>query len=139
MSIYGVVTATDGATRICVLEIAHPPPSLAQLLPASGWRPFQCDPGVTQAAHNTPVAGLTMMLGGCMEISVTAGDLSRVALVAGDVLILLDTHGSGHATAITGTDALRTIGVAFAPKDWPSIRDAFTGWPNQLVPPGQSP
>ena len=35
----------------------------------------------------------------------------------------------------TGDEPLRVAGVSFAAGDWPRVRDAFTGWPANLVPP----
>jgi hypothetical protein len=78
---------------------------------------------------------MNVMLGGCMEIGVGGGALRRIALRPGDMLLVLDTQGAGHSTDITGPDWLRTAGVSFAASDWPAIRNAFAGWPADLLPP----
>jgi hypothetical protein len=135
MSIFGLYSGNDGQSHLVELQIVGSGPPLKEPLPCQGWRPFQCDPGVTQASHPTPVAGMTVMLSGCMEISVGGGALRHVALRPGDMLMVLDTRGAGHATAITGPDKLRVAGVTFAPADWPVIRAHFSGWPDNLLDP----
>ena len=135
MSIYGLYSGTDGQSHLVELQIAGSGPPLLSPLPCTGWRPFQCDPGLQQLHHPTPVAGATVILGGCMEISVGGGSRQHVALRTGDMLLVLDTQGVGHATAITGKNRLMTTGVSFATHDWPVIQAAFTGWPDNLLPP----
>ena len=135
VSIYGLYSGNDGQSHLVALQIVGQGPPLQSPLPCLGWRPFQCAPGHRQGRHPTPVAGVTFMLGGCMEIGVGGGLLQRIALQPGDLLLVLDTRGEGHSTDITGTDWLRTTGVSFAPTDWPAIRDAFQGWPDNLLPP----
>lgn len=135
MSIIGLYSGDDGQSHLVELELVGQGPPLDQPLPCSGWRPFQCNPGLSSPLHPTPVAGVTFMLGGCMEISVGGGARRHVRLTAGDMLVVLDTRGAGHATSITGEQPLRVAGVTFAPADWPRVRAAFSGWPPNLVAP----
>lgn len=135
MSIIGLYSGDDGQSHLVELQIVGNGPPLDQPLPCGGWRPFQCAPGARSPLHPTPVAGVTFMLAGCMEISVGGGTRRHVALRCGDMLVVIDTRGAGHATAITGDEPLRVAGVSFAAGDWPRVRDAFTGWPANLVPP----
>ena len=135
MSIIGLSAATDGRSHLVLLEIVGNGPALDALLPCSGWRPFQCDPGARQSLHPTPVAGMTIVLSGCMEIGVGGGALRDIALRAGDMLLVLDTTGEGHSTALTGNEKLRVAGVTFSAQDWPAIRDAFIGWPADMHAP----
>ncbi len=135
MAIYGLYSGDDGESHLVVLEIVGNGPPLDQPLPCTGWRPFQCPPGHSQERHPTPVSGMTMMLGGCMEIGVGGGTLQHVALIAGDALLVIDTHGAGHSTAITGSDPLRVAGVTFDSSQWPEIRRQFSGWPSNLLDP----
>jgi hypothetical protein len=135
MSIFGLYSGNDGQSHLVELEIAGSGPPLNEPLPCQGWRPFQCDPGPVQAQHPTPVAGMTIMLGGCMEIGVGGGDLRSVSLLPGDMLLVLDTRGAGHSTAIKGPDRLRVAGVTFASADWPTIRTHFSVWPDNLLAP----
>ena len=79
--------------------------------------------------------GITIMLGGCMQIGVGGGELQQVSLVPGDMLLVLDTRGEGHSTAIRGPDKLIVVGVSFSPNDWPRIRGYFSGWPDNLLIP----
>lgn len=85
--------------------------------------------------HPTPVAGMTVMLGGCMDIGVGGGGLRSISLTAGDMLLVLDTRGAGHSTHIKGPDWLRVAGVSFTSADWRVIRQHFTGWPDNLLAP----
>lgn len=135
MGIYALYSASDGESHLCSVEIDGSGPPLDKLLPCRGWRPFQCAPGVEQKKHPTPVAGMTIMLSGCMTIRVDGGTRRSVALGPGDMLLVLDTQGAGHATSITGNDMLRVTGVSFDRNDWPLIRSAFTGWPANLEAP----
>lgn len=135
MSIYGLYSGTDGQSHLIELKIVGSGPPLQQPLPCQGWRPFQCAPGIEQSHHPTPVAGMTIMLNGCMEISVNGGTLRHVALRRGDMLLVLDTRGAGHATAITGTEQLQVAGVTFASADWPAIRPHFSPWPDNVLDP----
>ena len=135
MSIYALFAASDGKSRIAALQIVGSGPALDAPLPCAGWRPFQCDPGVVQSAHPTPLAGMTVILDGCMEIGVGGGDMRNVKMVKGDMLLVLDTRGEGHSTAITGQQRLRVTGVTFTARDWPAIRAAFSGWPDDLIAP----
>jgi hypothetical protein len=135
VSIYGLYSGNDGQSHLAELQIAGQGPPLQSLLPCTGWRPFQCEPGHRQDRHPTPLAGMTFMLGGCMTIGVGGGSLREVALRSGDMLLVLDTQGAGHSTDIIGPDWLRTAGVSFALRDWPAVRDAFLGWPDNLLPP----
>ena len=70
-----------------------------------------------------------------MEIRVGGGERRHVKLQCGDMLVVIDTRGAGHETAITGDQNLVVAGVSFAAADWPRVRDAFSGWPANLVPP----
>jgi hypothetical protein len=135
MSIYALYSGTDGQSHLAELQIVGSGPPLNDLLPCGGWRPFQCDSGHVQGRHPTPVAGMTIMLSGCMEIGVGGGSLRHVALVPGDMLMVLDTRGEGHSTATTGPERLQVAGVSFAASDWPSIRKHFSGWPDNLLAP----
>lgn len=135
MSIIGLYSGDDGQSHLVELQMVGSGPPLNQPLPCQGWRPFQCAPGATSPLHPTPVAGVTFMLGGCMEIRVGGGERRHVKLQCGDMLVVIDTTGAGHATAITGEQDLVVAGVSFAPADWPRIRAAFSGWPANLVPP----
>ncbi len=135
MSIYGLYSGTDGQSHLVQLEIVGSGPPLMELLPCQGWRPFQSDPGAVQARHPTPVTGMTVMLSGCMEIDVGGGSLPNVALIPGDMLLVLDTRGEGHSTAIKGPDRLRVAGVSFSAGDWPAIARHFSGWPDNLLAP----
>jgi hypothetical protein len=135
MSIYGLYSGTDGQSHLVELAIVGRGPPLNELLPCQGWRPFQSDPGHVQARHPTPVAGMTVMLGGCMEIGVGGGSLHSVALRPGDMLLVLDTRGEGHSTAIKGPERLQVAGVSFSAGDWPAIARHFSGWPDNLLAP----
>ncbi len=135
MSIYGLYSGTDGQSHLVELEIVGSGPPLNELLPSQGWRPFQSDPGHVQARHPTPVAGMTVMLGGCMEIGVGGGSLRSVALRPGDMLLVLDTRGEGHSTAIKGPDRLQVAGMSFSARDWSAIARHFSGWPDNLLAP----
>jgi hypothetical protein len=135
MSIYGLFSGCDGESHLCPLQIAGQGPAMNQLLPCNGWRPFQHQVGVRQDFHPTPVSGMTLLMDGCMEIEVRGGTLHRIHLGKGDMLLVIDTRGAGHATAITGTEMLRGAGVSFGATDWPAVRDTFTGWPDGLLSP----
>ena len=135
MSIYGLYSGADDHSHLVELQIVGSGPALNELLPCQGWRPFQADAGHMQARHPTPVAGMTVMLGGCMEIGVGGGSLHSVALIPGDMLLVLDTRGEGHSTAIKGPDRLRVAGVSFSAGDWPAIARHFSGWPGNLLAP----
>lgn len=133
MAIYGVCNHRDGGTRLCSLEIEGPGPELDHLLPCTGWRPFQAEPGVSQAAHPTPVTGITAVLTGGMDVSVDSGALRRVNLRAGDLLILVDTRPPGHAVELVGPERLTVFGITFAPGDFGAVRETFRGWPADMV------
>lgn len=135
MGIYCVYSGTDSESHLCELQIAGSGPALDQLLPCRGWRPLQHDGGGNRAAHPTPVAGMTFMLEGSMEIGVAGGQRSRLLLQRGDMLLVLDTSGHGHSSSVPSTERLRVAGVAFDAADWPRIKAAFTGWPDQMLPP----
>ncbi len=135
MSIYGLYSGDDGLSYLAELDIIGNGPALDQPLPCSGWRPFQCEPGIEQDKHPTPVAGLTVVLNGCMEIGVGGGLLKNVKLEKGDMLVVLDTQGEGHSTKITGTDRFQVTGITFSGKDWPQIKQHFSGWPENLLSP----
>lgn len=135
MSIHGVFNAPDGETHLCELRIRGQGPSLDQLLSCDGWRPFQCEPGGRQAAHPTPVVGITVVLNGRMDISVAAGDLREIGVTPGDMLVLTDTIAPGHATSVVGPDMLRVFGVTIETEPWPILQAAFEGWPDYAVAP----
>jgi hypothetical protein len=135
MGIYCVYSGTDSESYLCELQIAGTGPALDQLLPCRGWRPFQHVGGGSRPAHPTPVAGMTVILEGHMEIGVAGGSRRQLRLQPGDMLLVLDTSGRGHSTSIPATDRLRVAGVAFDSGDWPKVRAAFTDWPPQMMPP----
>ena len=135
MSIYGLYSGDDGQSHLVELQMSGSGPPMNELLPCTGWRPFQSESGRSQSRHPTPMIGMTIMLGGCMKISVGGGKLREVALLKGDTLLVLDTHGEGHATAITGPDDLRIVGLGFEKTDWPTIQEHFSGWPDNLLAP----
>jgi hypothetical protein len=114
------------------LQIVGSGVGLTELLPTYGWRVLQTDPGHSQPRHPTPVLGATIILGGRMDIGVGGGELKKVALLPGDMLMFLDAHGEGHSTAIVGPDPLRMFGVSFTAADWPVVREHFSGWPDDL-------
>ena len=135
MSIYGLYSGIDGQSHLVELGIVGSGPALDKLLPCHGWRPFQSDRVQVQARHPTPVAGMTVMLDGCMEIGVGGGSIHSVALRPGDMLLVLDTRGKGHSTSIRGPEPLRVAGVSFSAEDWPTIARHFSGWPDDLLAP----
>lgn len=132
MSIYGLYSGDDGKSHLVELQVVGSGPSLSELLPSQGWRVVESEPGHSQSRHPTPVIGMTIMLGGSMEIGVGGGNLRHISLVPGDMLIFLDTKGEGHSTALTGPDHLRMVGVSFAATDWPVISQHFSGFPADL-------
>ena len=135
VAIFGVINHRDQSTHLCTLEIAGSGPDLDHLLPSDGWRPLQGPPGVQQGTHPSPVAGVTVMLGGRMIISVAGGTIPKADLLAGDMLILLDSRAPGHATDVVGPDWLRAIGIKLPAEEWPRLRDAFEGWPEGMEAP----
>ncbi len=135
MAIYGLYSGNDGLSHLTVLQMAKGGPPINQVLDCLGWRPFQCEPGHTQSRHPTPVIGMTILLGGCMEIGVGGGTLKHVSLRPGDALLVADTQGEGHSTKIVGPDALQVVGFSLNTSSWSDFRQYFSGWPDNALNP----
>ncbi|MFK7958313.1 MAG: hypothetical protein AB8B96_19625 [Lysobacterales bacterium] len=78
---------------------------------------------------------MTVILAGCMEISVGDESTDPLSLQPGDSLLVLDTQGIGHSTTIAGPDDLQIMGVSFDKSQWAEIRSHFSGWPNTMLEP----
>jgi len=135
MSGYGIFCGDDGKSFIQPMQVSEGGlPSLTDLLPSAGWRPFHCPPGISSPLHSCPVAGLTVVVGGMMKISVRGGDIPSITLEKGDFILLFDVIGEGHATDTLGEHPLETISLSFPVEEWQQIQPCFTSWPAVVLP-----
>lgn len=62
--------------------------------------------------HNTPVRQLYIQLSGCIEVEVSDGE--RRQFCAGDLVLVEDTHGKGHVTAVMGGEPAGAMFIQLA-------------------------
>ena len=135
MSGYGMFCGVDGKAFIQEMHISDAgPTSLAESLPSNDWRPFKCDVGLSSPLHCCPIAGVTVVIGGSMKISVRGGEIPSVTLKKGDFILLFDVVGEGHATDIIGEEALEAISLSFPIEKWELMKPCFSPWPDVVFP-----
>lgn len=81
------------------------------IAPASMWGIAGGDPNHSTDWHPCGMAGLSITLEGEWEIEATDG--TRRHLGPGDVLVMLDTNGTGHRSWPGGDTRCLTMGVGF--------------------------
>lgn len=103
--------------------------------PALGWRTVTWGgPMSIDTFHTAKQFGsVQMILEGRLTITVTDGDLRRVTGTAGDAFVFVDTSGDGHEASRPDDATMRAINIRLA-GDWPALKEAFDGWPEEAVP-----
>lgn len=114
-----IYAEADGGSRLVDLEIPLTRKVIAKdgtahwegIAPASIWGIATGDPNHCTDWHPCGMAGLSITLEGDWEIEATDG--TRRRLGPGDVLVMLDTTGTGHRSWPGGDSRCLTMGVGF--------------------------
>ena len=109
-------------------EFAPPaaPAMVASFLGTSGTLFFGADPGWGgNVPHPSPQRQIFCVMRGVAEVTVSDGERRRFA--AGDLIVLDDTRGAGHATQVVGTDDLLLFGAVLADQE-PSPGASSRAW-----------
>ena len=92
----------DGQSHFCDAPLALKADSVGRLgtglLGAKAWMYAESTQERFVDWHTSGQGGVTVMLGGWMELELGSGEKRR--LVAGDVLLALDTTGQGHRSTM---------------------------------------
>ena len=100
------------------------PAMVGAFVDASGTLFFGAAPGWGgEVPHPSPQRQVFCVMSGDVEVTVSDGEQRRFS--AGDLIVLDDTRGKGHATRVIGTDDLLIFGSVLAdqePSTGPSSR-----------------
>ena len=93
-----------------------PPAMVGSFLGTSGTLFFGADPGWGgDVPHPSPQRQIFCVMRGVVEVTVSDGEQRRFS--AGDLIVLDDTRGAGHATRVIGTDDLLLFGAVLADQE----------------------
>ena len=100
--IHCMYSGRDGQSLFCDAPLALKADSVGRLgtglLGAKAWMYAESTQERFVDWHTSGQGGVTVMLGGWMELELGSGEKRR--LVAGDVLLALDTTGQGHRSTM---------------------------------------
>ena len=100
--IHCLYSGRDGQSHFCDAPLALKADSVGRLgtglLGAKAWMYAESTQERFVDWHTSGQGGVTVMLGGWMELELGSGEKRR--LVAGDVLLALDTTGQGHRSTM---------------------------------------
>ncbi len=100
--IHCMYSGRDGQSHFCDAPLALKADSVGRLgtglLGAKAWMYAESTQERFVDWHTSGQGGVTVMLGGWMELELGSGEKRR--LVAGDVLLALDTTGQGHRSTM---------------------------------------
>ena len=99
-------------------EFAPPaaPAMVASFLGTSGTLFFGADPGWGgDVPHPSPQRQIFCLMRGVVEVTVSDGEQRRFS--AGDLIVVDDTRGAGHATRVIGTEDLLIFGAVLADQE----------------------
>lgn len=89
---------------------------MGAFLNASGTLFFGVHPGWGgEVPHPTPQRQIFCIMRGVVEVAVSDGEQRRFS--AGDLIVLDDTRGKGHATRVIGTDDVLLFGTVLADQE----------------------
>lgn len=92
------------------------PAMVGAFVDASGTLFFGAAPGWGgEVPHPSPQRQVFCLMRGVVEVTVSDGEERRFS--AGDLLVLDDTRGKGHATRVIGTDDLLIFGSVLADQE----------------------
>lgn len=83
--------------------------------------------------HATPKLGVTVILGGFLDIEINRAAPSVTTLAAGDVLLVVDYRGEGHRSRAHSPVGLSALLLPLAAADVPALAAAFVDWPADIV------
>lgn len=110
---YRLFTGADGHSHV------HRGTIQADVLIRAATLQFRESPeSSSKCLHTAPVPQYVLMLTGIVEFSTSGGETFRT--YPGDVLLVSDTTGSGHAWRIIGKDAWKRACVVFS-----DVSDAY--------------
>ena len=100
--IYCMYSGRDGQSHFCDEPLALKVDAVGRLstgmLGAKGWMYGESPKERFVDWHTSGIGGVTVMLDGWMELELGGGEKRR--LVAGDMLLALDTTGQGHRSTM---------------------------------------
>lgn len=100
--IHCMYSGRDGQSHFCDAPLALKADSVGRLgtglLGAKAWMYAESTQERFVDWHTSGQGGVTVMLGGWMELELGSGE--KRSLVAGDVLLALDTTGQGHRSTM---------------------------------------
>ena len=139
MAIYGCYTGKDKKSYFCDLKLADPRGAHLPVYRASIGEPRK-QTGTWQDLHVSTFWGsFTVILLGQVEFGVTGGERRSIIGKTGDMFVFIDTEGDGHSTHNPGGgELMETANMRFADSAddlWDYFKKAFTGWPDNVLPP----
>ena len=134
MAIYGVYAGTDSRTYCVELTLTSSAEALnGAAVTNLGFHSMAIDKvGWSSDLHVAKDhGGIQIILGGGIEIGVTAGDMRTIRAGAGDAVVFVDTHGDGHSSREAGAPLMAITIRLDGNTD--SMKAAFTGWPDDVA------
>lgn len=108
----------DLAHELVERDFAPPaaPSLVGAFLDASGTLFFAARPGWGgEVPHPSPQRQVFCFMRGVVEVTVSDGERRRFS--SGDVVVVDDTRGKGHATRVIGTDDVLVFGTVLADQE----------------------
>jgi len=103
---YKIYTESDGHTRVIIGKVSE-----NQLFQAQSIRFKETPPHATYDWHPAPTTQYVMSLTGTLEFTTFLGE--TFVLKPGEVLLAMDTTGSGHKWRLIDNDPWKRVYVAF--------------------------
>ncbi len=107
---YQLITGDDGHSHILTGHVAE-----NQISKATSVHFKETVPGTYYSWHTAPTTQFVLTLTGTLEFTVHSGE--KFVLKAGEVLIAMDTAGSGHTWQMLGNEPWKRAYVVFEEKE----------------------